>query len=100
MPLMASELCSKCGSSIVEVEALPPHYAKRECIGVDHHFHGWVSKPWTLERAQLFLMPFGKHTGLTVAEILAADRSYLEWMARTLAGNAGKAARTILEGMP
>lgn len=91
-------VCPECGSSIVEVDAPPPHYAKRECIGVDHHFHGWVETPWTLERAAQFVLPFGKHKGATMERVAEADYGYVQWLAANVKGNARRAAEIVLRG--
>ncbi len=83
---MDDNLCH-CGSSIVECFEVPkPHYGKLECIGVDHHFHGWIKAPRTAEWARGYMMPFGKHKNRTLAEIGRSQSGldYLRWAADAL----------------
>ncbi len=78
-----------------------PHVAKLECIGPDHHFFGWTAGEWTLERALAWVMPFGKHKGLTLEQVNEIDRGYLKWIAKWEEDNAPReACRIILAEMP
>jgi hypothetical protein len=53
-------------------------------------------QPWTLERAEAFVMPFGKYRGFTIGAIGRTNRGYLEWVASTLDRGMQKAARIYL----
>ena len=97
---MDSDLCPHCGSSVVvSNDVPPPHYAKRECIGVDHHNLGYVEGEWTLERALAWVMPFGKYRGKPMSQI---DRHYLEWIVKEFEPDksARKAAELVLTMPP
>lgn len=39
----------------------------------------WVPQPW-----QQFTMPFGKHKGHRLADVVRDDREYVEWCAENL----------------
>lgn len=75
--------CPRCGSTdLGEVLCDPPrpHYSRIFCRACDRHL-GWGVAPMTFERAAAFVMPFGKHAGLTLAEIdEGGQRSYLKWL--------------------
>jgi hypothetical protein len=44
------------------------------------------------------LMPFGKHRGKTVTEVLRQDPSYLTWFCRTVDGN--EAIKRAIRALP
>jgi hypothetical protein len=76
-----------------------PHFGRFDCL--DCGLRGSpVKAPWTIERARAFALPFGKHKGKTVGKLAetASGRSYLEWLALNVGGNAATAARIVLEG--
>ena len=52
----------------------------------------------TLERAARFVLPIGRHQGMTLAEVDAAGfRSYLEWGATQWDRSLGRAVRYYVE---
>lgn len=75
--------CPYCGSAdLGEVLCDPPrpHHSRIVCRACGRNL-GWGVAPMTYDRAAAFVMPFGKHAGLTLAEIDGAgQRSYLEWL--------------------
>jgi hypothetical protein len=96
-------LCRYCGSSKLFERSLDrsSHYAETRCRDCGRHLkfnHG----PWSLERALAFELPFGKHRGFKVGELVKTGwgRSYLAWMASNDNGNASTAARIALSTDP
>lgn len=75
--------CPYCHSTdLGEVLCDPPRprYSRILCRACQRQL-GWGAAPMTFERASSFVMPFGKHAGLTLAEIdEAGHRSYLVWL--------------------
>jgi uncharacterized protein (DUF3820 family) len=57
-------------------------------------------KPWTLERASEFRLPFGKHRGRRLHDLASSQggRDYLHWLSENVDGNAGMAAEIVLQG--
>jgi hypothetical protein len=92
--------CPRCGSTRLHlVKSGGPHFGRLDCL--DCGLRGSsVAAPWTIERARAFTMPYGRHEGRTLGELAQTGegRSYLEWVAATIKGNAGIAARIVLEG--
>jgi hypothetical protein len=54
---------------------------------------------WSRERALAFQMPYGKYMNTTLGELARVDPGYLRWVAETIDGNPGRAARVLL-GLP
>jgi hypothetical protein len=77
------ECCPRCGLvDLVTVRCFTgPHYARVTCPGCQRHVC-WLPHPMTKERADEFVMPYGKFAGSKLSEILATDRggSYLRWI--------------------
>jgi uncharacterized protein (DUF3820 family) len=93
------DFCPECGSTIlVSRDNVPrPHWGVLECIGLERHRFGWVGAHWTLERAEAFIVPFGKtHKGKLLKD---CPRDYLEWIVATFEDGRGikTAARILLE---
>jgi hypothetical protein len=93
------DLCPRCGSSNLSEIALTagPHYSSTRCDDCGRHLK-FNPRPWTLERALAFELPYGKHRGSKVGELAKSGigKSYLAWMATNLSGNPGTAARIAL----
>jgi uncharacterized protein (DUF3820 family)/predicted RNA-binding Zn-ribbon protein involved in translation (DUF1610 family) len=91
--------CPDCGNStlrLVRTEGTP-HFGRYDCLTCGR-IGPWIKSPWTLERARSFVMPFGKFRGRTVGDLAdeKQGRSYLEWAAENVSGNAGTAAGIAL----
>lgn len=91
--------CPHCGKplrieAVTEATRPAPASQQRDANG------NLLPMPWTLERAERFTMPFGKHEGRTIAEIDRIDRNYLKWLAETCDRNVQRAAITYLEATP
>jgi uncharacterized protein (DUF3820 family) len=91
--------CGRCGSPNLNVVRCTSgmHYASircTECGAVT-----WAKKPWTLERALAWVLPFGKYRGRKLADLTGTDegRGYLGWLATRDAGNASIAARLLVD---
>jgi hypothetical protein len=83
------EHCPHCGGNVFSIRsATGPHFGRLEC-GDCHRRLGWLKTPWTLARARAFTMPFGKHRGWTIGELIATPdgKRYMSWVARYLTGN-------------
>ena len=93
-------ICPPCNVLCLEVtEGIPsPHAGKYVCPSC-RAFRGWISTPWTFERAASFVVPIGCHKGQTLAEIEATgDRRWIEWAAVNLSKGIAKAASVYLAG--
>lgn len=91
--------CRHCGGELFQVTCeRGPHFARLGCRGCGR-FAGWVPKPWTIARARSFVLPFGKYRGRTLGALAATDagRGYVQWLAANVEGNAGAAARVLLD---
>ena len=94
-------ICRRCGGSLIEVRCpTGPHYAELRCSACGRH-HKFLAGPWTRERAEAFRMTFGLYAGTTFGELAQTQsgREYLRWIADNRNGNAGTAARIILENL-
>jgi uncharacterized protein (DUF3820 family) len=93
-----AQRCRRCSSTekIVTRYTSGPHYARAKCLNCGKVV--FVKKPWTLEQAMGFSMPWGKHQGRKLAELAddPAGRDYLRWLAREVDGNVGIAAGMVL----
>jgi uncharacterized protein (DUF3820 family) len=91
--------CSRCSSTEKAVTryASGPHYARAKCLNCGKVT--FLKKPWTLERALEFNLPWGKYRGRMLLELTddPAGRDYLRWLAREVHGNAGIAAGIVLD---
>jgi uncharacterized protein (DUF3820 family) len=91
--------CRRCGSSetIFTRCTEGPHWGKIKCL--DCGRTAYAKTPWTLARASRFTMPWGKHAGRKLADLIATDEGlgYLRWLAANVKGNVGIAARIMLE---
>jgi uncharacterized protein (DUF3820 family) len=91
--------CPRCGSSDVvftrSTEGL--HYGKIRCL--DCGYKAYAKTPWTLARASRFTMPYGKHAGRQLGDLIETEdgRSYVRWLATRDAGNPSVAARIMIE---
>lgn len=75
-----SDTCPQCtGPLSIRNDTPPPHFGRYVCSACGK-FAGWVRTPLTPERAAAWVMPFGKHRGLTLAEIGETDIGYLTWL--------------------
>jgi hypothetical protein len=87
-----------CGSAdLLEARCLQgPHYARVGCQSCKRH-NRYVETPWTLERAMLFEMPFGKHRGRTLGDSARSEsgRGYLAWASENLEGTWGRGADRV-----
>ena len=78
------DACPRCDSTgvvTVRTEA-GPHHGKLLCAGC-RKFRGWAPAPMTPERANAFVLPFGRIRGERLDAVAAgADgRDYLRWLA-------------------
>jgi predicted RNA-binding Zn-ribbon protein involved in translation (DUF1610 family) len=91
--------CRRCGSTEVIVTRCEtgPHFATIRCSGCG--WHGFAKTPWSLGRAVRFVIPFGRHKGLSVGELAQTKtgRRYLAWLADNDRGNTGTAARILID---
>jgi transcription elongation factor Elf1 len=96
-------VCRYCGSSKLFELSLDagPHHSETRCADCQLHLK-FNPRPWTLERALRFELPFGKYRGSKVGELAKTGRgrSYLKWMAENLSGNPATAARIALANDP
>lgn len=92
--------CTRCGGTdlyVVEC-GVGPHHSRTYCRPCQIPL--WYNPaPWTLERARAFVMPIGQFKGFDLATLASNPRglSYLRWGAENLKGNAGKAAKIVVE---
>jgi hypothetical protein len=96
------ETCPRCGgSNLAEVPCvgLSIHHARLTCLTCKRHVR-FLEKPWSLQRARAFVMPFGRCRGQRIGELAKshAGRDYLTWLAENVDGNAAKAAEIVLRG--
>ena len=86
--------CPECGSRHVVHKPKGGHLGLYcEC----GHWYRWEKQPWTVERAQAFVLFAGKHANKSLSEVVKTDRAYVEWLAsKTDNGNVGIAARILL----
>ncbi len=58
----------------------------------------WTPKAWSWERADGFVMPFGKHKGTTMGRLRDMHKDYLFWLVKALEpdSSARKAAEVLL----
>jgi uncharacterized protein (DUF3820 family) len=91
--------CPRCGSSEVTTTRLPTgqHFAKARCLECRRVWY--LKTPWTLARASRFTMPYGKHAGRQLGDLVETEdgRSYVRWLATRDAGNPSIAARIMIE---
>jgi hypothetical protein len=94
--------CPRCGSAdIVEVPlASGPHHGRLQCRNCGR-YGAFTPKPWTIERALDFKMPFGRFRDQSMCEIsrTVSGRDHLHWVASSVSGNPSIAARLVL-GLP
>lgn len=98
-PVREPQSCRRCGSSdLIETRCRTgPHFARIDCRGCGRMVK-FVAAGWTPERAMAFTVPFGRHMGRTVGDLIGTPdgRRYLEWMASAVRGNPGTAASVAL----
>ena len=95
-PADDGQVCPHCGSAhVLTVECLGgPHHSRTRCRDCGRHIR-FNAKPWDLQRAESFTVPYGKFKGQRVAD-LAADaegRRYLRWAAGEWKGNVATAIK-------
>jgi hypothetical protein len=94
--------CPYCDSLRIDVTACAsgPHYSRRRCADCKRSL-GYEPKPWTLERALTFQLPYGHWRGYSLSALAQSQRgrSYLGWAAREIDGPVGRAARIVVEGI-
>lgn len=96
------KICLACNVAMIQsTEDVPkPHHAKLICPRCGKH-GGWVSRPWTPERAETYVMPIGKYRGQTLGSIGHADRPYVIWIAESVGDRSiARAAQAWLDNHP
>jgi uncharacterized protein (DUF3820 family) len=95
------ETCHRCGSAdVFEIECtVGPHHKRLVCRRCQKTIR-FLEAPWTLERAESFVMPFGKNRGRSIGDLAksAQGQDYLRWVAENVNGNASTAAELVLRG--
>jgi uncharacterized protein (DUF3820 family) len=95
----AAATCPRCGSSEIIFTRYKegPHWGKIKCL--DCGRTAYAKTPWTLARASRFTMPYGKHQGRQLGDLVETEDglSYVRWLATRDAGNPSIAVIIMLE---
>jgi hypothetical protein len=89
--------CPYCGSkriNIIPTESVPTH-AFSKCVDCQSNL-GFCQTPAPEVWALSLRLWFGKHEGLSISEILRADRQYVVWMSENGYGRVREAAQIAL----
>ena len=73
-------VCNRCGSEQFEEREQGPHVGLfcTKCSA----WIKWIPQQMTEEKADCFIMPFGKHKGTTLGRIRMLDREYIVWIVK------------------
>jgi hypothetical protein len=97
--MSAATRCPHCGSDrlVTTLVVAGPHFARTGCAECGR-FVRFDPATRTHQRAMSFVMPFGHYRGHSLARLTRteAGRTYLAWVASSVAGDAGEAARVVL----
>lgn len=93
------ECCAGCGSTMVRFIRTEngPHWGRNGCLKCGH-LGPWLKSPWSFERALAFTLPFGRHRGKSVGDLVASKEGvgYLKWLVENTSGNQATAAAIAL----
>jgi hypothetical protein len=99
-PISAAQgRCPHCAGEVITVpRRIGEHsHLQRQCVSCGRGL-GFVQRPWTMERARAFVVPFGRFRGATIAELAATElgRGYLHWLSENVVGGCAVAASLVM----